>query len=182
METADHKQVNPGPIRTRRLILEIPETSPCYLTINQSEDCAQADHAPCDSLPHIVFQNPSLKAIGEFDSFKHELPVLLAWGPTINTILSFITAGCQQVGFAAHCRSRPKFSSETGTFSKLQSAHHIHGICTLRFNQPQIKIILKNPESSKKQDLNLPHTSNYLHSIYIIFTTIYIAFTLFQVL
>ena len=29
----------------------------------------------------------------------------------------------------------------------------------------------------KKQNLNLPHSNNYLHSIYIVFTTIYTAFT-----
>ena len=34
----------------------------------------------------------------------------------------------------------------------------------------------KIPESSKKQNLNLPHN---LHSIFIVFTNIYIAFTLF---
>ena len=41
--------------------------------------------------------------------------------------------------------------------------------------------ILKNksPESSKKLNLNLLHFGNYLHSIYIIFTIIYIAFTLY---
>ena len=33
----------------------------------------------------------------------------------------------------------------------------------------------KNPESSQKQNLNLPHAV-YLHSIYIVFTTIYIVF------
>ena len=27
---------------------------------------------------------------------------------------------------------------------------------------------IKNSESSKKQNLNLPHISNYLHSIYIV--------------
>ena len=52
---------------------------------------------------------------------------------------------------------------------------HIHG-----FNQPWIKkYFFKNPESSKKPNLNLPHASNYLHSIYIVFTTIYISFTLY---
>ena len=37
----------------------------------------------------------------------------------------------------------------------------------------------KIPESSKKKNLNLLHASNYLHSIYIVFTTTYIAFTLY---
>ena len=48
-----------------------------------------------------------------------------------------------------------------------------------------IKNIWKNiPESSKKQkqNLNLPHMGNYLHNIYIVFTTIYITFALYQVL
>ena len=35
----------------------------------------------------------------------------------------------------------------------------------------------KIPESSKKQNLNLPHSGNYSHSIYLVFTIIYIAFT-----
>ena len=29
----------------------------------------------------------------------------------------------------------------------------------------------KIPESSKKQNLNLPHVGNYLHSVYTVFTT-----------
>lgn len=39
--------------------------------------------------------------------------------------------------------------------------------------------ILKNksPESSQKLNLNLLHSGNYLHSIYIIFTTMYKVFT-----
>ena len=32
--------------------------------------------------------------------------------------------------------------------------------------------VLKNPENSKKQNLNLPHTSKYLHSIYIVLSII----------
>ena len=38
------------------------------------------------------------------------------------------------------------------------------------------KILKKIPESSKKQNLNLPSTCNYLLRVYIIFKTIYIAF------
>ena len=37
----------------------------------------------------------------------------------------------------------------------------------------------KIPECSKKHNLNFLHTDNYLHSIYIVFTTIYIAFTVY---
>ena len=39
-------------------------------------------------------------------------------------------------------------------------------------NNPGLNTSGKIPESSKKQNLNLPHTSNYLHSIYIVFTII----------
>ena len=47
------------------------------------------------------------------------------------------------------------------------------------FNQPQIENnFTKILESYRKQSLNLPHTGNYLHKIYIVFTTTYIAFTL----
>lgn len=40
------------------------------------------------------------------------------------------------------------------------------------FNQPQIEDILgkKIPKSPKKQNLNLPHIGNCLHSTYIVFT------------
>ena len=41
------------------------------------------------------------------------------------------------------------------------------------------KYLKKIPESSMKQNSNLLYTGNYLHSIYIVFTTIYIAFTLY---
>lgn len=50
--------------------MRIPETSPCYLTINQSENCLGADHTPDDPLPHSVFKDTSLKAIQEFGSFE----------------------------------------------------------------------------------------------------------------
>ena len=62
MGTADHKHRDP------RLVGNI---TPCDLTINQSKNCAQADHTLCDPLPHTVFKNPSLKAIVEFRSFEH---------------------------------------------------------------------------------------------------------------
>ena len=49
--------------------------------------------------------------------------------------------------------------------------------CGLKISRE--KIILK---SFKKQNLNLLLGSNYLHSIYIVFTIICIAFTMYQVL
>ena len=53
---------------------------------------------------------------------------------------------------------------------------HIH-----RFNQPENENIWgkKNSRKFQKAKLNLPHTSNYLYRIYIVFTTIYMAFTLY---
>ena len=62
------------------------------------------------------------------------------------------------------------------TFIK-QSALCIPGFHVHRFNQSQTKSIWKKkkiPESSREQNLNLPFSSSYLHSIYIIviFTTI----------
>ena len=42
-----------------------------------------------------------------------------------------------------------------------------------------LKLFLKIPESPQKQNLNLLHAGNYLHLIYIVFTTIYIAFILY---
>ena len=54
----------------------------------------------------------------------------------------------------------------------IQSALHICGFRICEFNQPQIESIPpKTPESSKKQNLNL-----------LTLTTIYIAFTLYEVL
>ena len=56
---------------------------------------------------------------------------------------------------------------------------NIHGICICRLNQPQIKNIQENNSRKfKKQNLNLLHAGNYLHSISIVFTSIYITFTL----
>ena len=47
-----------------------PVTPPCYLTNNQSQNCAQADHIPCNHppphLPHLAFKNALLKPTGEF--------------------------------------------------------------------------------------------------------------------
>lgn len=33
-------------------------TPPCDLTIGQSENCAPADHSPCDPLPHLPLKKP----------------------------------------------------------------------------------------------------------------------------
>lgn len=44
-----------------------PVTLPCYLTINQSENCAQADHIPCDISPphpHHFASKSALRSLG----------------------------------------------------------------------------------------------------------------------
>ena len=48
--------------------------------------------------------------------------------------------------------------------SLLQYALHIHGSCICGFKQLQNENILKTPESSKTQNLNLLCACNYLHS------------------
>ena len=56
---------------------------------------------------------------------------------------------------------------------------HICRFHICRLNQPQIKgKKKKKPESSIKQNLRWLRSTNFLHDIYIVFTTIYIAFTL----
>ena len=88
---------DPRPVGTRKLILEILETSPCYLTTTQSEEGPQAGHAPHDPLPHTVFKNLCLKATGEFGCYEHELSILLAWPhvgrPAVNAAFSFHNLG-----------------------------------------------------------------------------------------
>ena len=60
-------------VETRRLITEIPGTSPHYLPTKQSE--SQTTYS---SHPKFVFKHSSLKSMREFESFEYELPVLLA--------------------------------------------------------------------------------------------------------
>ena len=59
---------------------------------------------------------------------------------------------------------------------QIQLALHTHRLYTHRFNQPLIKNICgKNFQKvPKKQNLYLLYVGNYLHSIYIEFTTLYI--------
>ena len=50
MASAKHKHVTPRLAGTRRLFKTL-KTSPCHLTNNQSEECLQADLAPCNPHP-----------------------------------------------------------------------------------------------------------------------------------
>jgi len=74
---------------------ETPKTSPFDLTINQSENYAQAEKHFTTDIPNIAFKNLSLKVIREFRSPDCELLILIALHPTINTLLSFTTTQCQ---------------------------------------------------------------------------------------
>ena len=47
--------------------LRTDNVSPCDLTINQSENCAQVGDLPCD--PHLASKNALLKLFGEFGAF-----------------------------------------------------------------------------------------------------------------
>ena len=52
--------------------------------------------------------------------------------------------------------------------SYIRLALHVHGFHICRFNQLQMENFFKFQKFPKKQYLNLPHTSNYLRSIYIV--------------
>ena len=65
----------------------IPKTSPSYLNTNQLEGSPQA--APLN--PNVASKHHCLKFIRKSGSFELELPVLLTWCPTINSVLSFTT-------------------------------------------------------------------------------------------
>ena len=70
------------------------------------------------------------------------------------------------------------------TRPQLLTPHHMDSPVALRIEVPYptncgSKILRKKiPESSQKQNLNLLCAGNYLHSVYIVVTTNYIAFAL----
>ena len=64
--------------------------------------------------------------------------------------------------------------------SSIQLVFHSGRFWICGFNQLQMENIQKIfPESSKRQNLNFLHASSYLNSICIVFTAIYIVFTLY---
>lgn len=85
--------------------------------------------SPCECLPQFEgswgdvlegvqgrdAQKSALRAIGEFESFEHELSVLLAWSHVghlakkKNAMLSFTTAWCQQMDLAPLGWADPSF-------------------------------------------------------------------------
>ena len=84
MEDCDYTlttSTGPRLVGTRRLMMELPETSPCYFTSKQSEEDPQANQAP-----YKLFPTLPLKAFTkrEFRSSEHELSFLLAWHLQIN--------------------------------------------------------------------------------------------------
>ena len=67
------RTVDPRLVGTRRVMIKIPKTSPCHLTISHSENCAQADH----------LKNALLEL---FREFGHKPPASLN-GPAMNLSL-----------------------------------------------------------------------------------------------
>lgn len=65
--------------------------------------------------------------------------------------------------------------------TQIQKQRSQLAFCMRGFNQSWIDNIKKKVQKSK-QNLNLSCTSSYSHSIYIVFTAVYIAFRLYQVL
>ena len=97
-------QKSTRPVGTSGSTMVIPN----YLTSSQSEEYTyKLITHPTTHLYHPVFKHLSLKAFGEFEPFKHQLPGLFAWCPAINTALSFTTTHLSWL----HCvqASRPKF-------------------------------------------------------------------------
>ena len=74
-----------------------PETPPCQLTVNQSENCYEPITYPGTLLPHLSLKNAFLKPSGESGSFS--CLRLLAWCLLINAALAFTTTRFQQIGF-----------------------------------------------------------------------------------
>ena len=56
-----------------------PEISPSDLIPTNQKNVHELIMHPTTLKPNVAFKNPSLKAIREFRSFEHELPILLAW-------------------------------------------------------------------------------------------------------
>ena len=61
-----------------------PVPPPCCLTISQSENHAQADHIPCDTLPHLAFKNALPKPFRELEAFQGMRRLVSLHGPAIN--------------------------------------------------------------------------------------------------
>ena len=65
-------------------------TSPCCLTISQSEDRARADHVPCDTAPPpqlLAFKKALLKPFRELEAFQGKSHLVSLHGPAINLSL-----------------------------------------------------------------------------------------------
>ena len=91
METADHKHVDPRPVRTRRLMMLTPEISPGYLTMHKSESCVPANHTAQDppsifSLLFLKSSCPSQPVRWLWDKMK--FPVLSAGAFSFSKLLS----------------------------------------------------------------------------------------------
>lgn len=64
-------------VGTRRLMINIPEISPCDLTISQKNVPELVPHP--ETLTPVAALKTSLEVLRVFKSFQHQLLVLLAW-------------------------------------------------------------------------------------------------------
>ena len=79
---------------TRRLMIEIPETSPCYLTTDRSEEKSYASSSPCTQMLSLkpLPWKPS-RSLGLLSmSRPHSL-----LDPAISAVLSFTTTGISKL-------------------------------------------------------------------------------------
>ena len=75
----------------------IPETPPCCLTINQSENWAQADHRRCDSLPSLQFSSVTQSCLTLCDPMNCSTPGL----PVHHQLPEFTQTHVHRVGDAS---------------------------------------------------------------------------------
>ena len=92
---------------------------------------------------------------------------------TKNKDISLVFTRCPALSFHLILTTIPFLplsSQRSNQGYRVQLALWIRGFHIRRLNQPQIENIWKKkiPESSKKQNLNFLHSSNYLHSIHIV--------------
>ena len=124
--------------------------------------CHSTQEVLADCNSEIVFHDPLI--------FAHSHWFSAQWSPER---WQAIEQGLQSPSSTGNCLSLAKGCYDTqrrGPKLLVEIAFHKCKLnhCWIK-NNPE-----KNPESFKKWNLNLPYTGNYLHSIYIVFTAIYI--------
>ena len=96
-------------------MIEILETSPCYVTVNQPENWAQADHILCNPLPHTVFKRPKSQwGVQVFWAWAAHSPCLAPHWVLCNKCCTFLDKNLVSADWL-YCiqASVPKFGSLT---------------------------------------------------------------------